>query len=86
MIKATSGTENWRIYDNRRNGFNVDNEQLFANTNAAEASDVDLDILSNGFKCRRNSGGFNNSGTTYIFMAFAEESFVTSTGVPATAR
>ena len=86
MIKATSGTENWRIYDNRRNGFNVDNEQLFANTSAAEASDADLDILSNGFKCRRNSGGFNNSGTTYIFMAFAEESFVTSTGVPATAR
>jgi len=86
MIKATSGTENWRIYDNRRNGFNVDNEQLFANTSAAEASDADLDILSNGFKCRRNSGGFNNSGTTYIFMAFAKQPLVTSTGVPATAR
>ena len=86
MIKATSGTENWRIYDNRRNGFNVDNEQLFANTAAAEASDADLDILSNGFKCRRNSGGFNNSGTTYIFMAFAKQPLVTSTGVPATAK
>ena len=86
IIKATSGTENWRMYDNKRNGFNVDNEQLFPNLNDAEASDVDLDILSNGFKCRRNSGGFNNSGTTYIYMAFAENPFVTSTGVPATAR
>ena len=86
IIKATSGEENWRMYDNKRNGFNVDNEQLFPNLNDAEASDVDLDILSNGFKCRRNSGGFNNSGTTYIYMAFAENPFTTSTGVPATAR
>ena len=86
MIKATSGTENWRMYDNKRNGFNVDNEQLFPNLSNAEASDADLDILSNGFKCRRNSGGFNNSGTTYIYMAFAENPFVTSSGVPATAR
>ena len=86
IIKATSGTENWRMYDNKRNGFNVDNEQLFPNLNNAEASDADLDILSNGFKCRRNSGGFNNSGTTYIYMAFAEQPFVTSTGIPATAR
>jgi len=86
IIKATSGEENWRMYDNKRNGFNVDNEQLFPNLSNAEASDADLDILSNGFKCRRNSGGFNNSGTTYIYMAFAENPFVTSTGVPATAR
>ena len=86
IIKATSGTENWRMYDNKRNGFNVDNEQLFPNLSNAEASDADLDILSNGFKCQRNSGGFNGSGTTYIYMAFAENPFVTSTGVPATAR
>jgi hypothetical protein len=86
IIKATSGTENWRMYDNKRNGFNVDNEQLFPNVNNAEASDADLDILSNGFKCRRNSGGFNNSGTTYIYMAFAESPFVTSTGISTTAR
>ena len=86
IIKATSGEENWRMYDNKRNGFNVDNEQLFPNLSNAEASDVDLDILSNGFKCQRNSGGFNGSGTTYIYMAFAENPFVTSTGVPATAR
>jgi hypothetical protein len=28
----------------------------------------------------------NGSGSTYIYMAFAENPFVTSTGVPATAR
>ena len=29
---------------------------------------------------------FNTSGEHYIYMAFAENPFVTSTGVPATAR
>ena len=52
----------------------------------AELTDDDFDFLSNGFKWRRNSAGFNGSGNTSIFMAFAENPFVTSTGVPATAR
>jgi len=42
--------------------------------------------LSNGVKLRTSSGEWNSSGTTYIYMAFAENPFVTSTGVPATAR
>ena len=41
-------------------------------------------MLSNGFKLRKTSD--NTSGETYIYMAFAENPFVTSTGVPATAR
>jgi hypothetical protein len=30
--------------------------------------------------------GLNASGASYIYMAFAENPFVTSTGVPTTAR
>ena len=33
-----------------------------------------------------DDGKINASGGTYIYMCFAEESFVSSTGVPATAR
>ena len=51
-------------------------------TNASE----DLDLLSNGFKIRNSDRGRNGSGDNYIYMAFAENPFVTSTGVPATAR
>ena len=84
MIKATSGTENWQMYDNKRLGYNVDNNMLRANLSNAEQTDDDIDILSNGFKLRRNSGAFNTSGSTYIYMAFAEEPLVGDN--PATAR
>ena len=89
MIKASSATENWQMYDNKRLGYNVDNNMLRANLDSAQQTDDDIDILSNGFKLRRNSGAFNTSGSTYIFMAFAEEPLVAnsgSNGVPATAR
>ena len=46
-----------------------------------------MDFLSNGgVKIRSTSTGANGSGATFIYMAFAENPFVTSTGVPATAR
>ena len=46
-----------------------------------------MDFLASGFKFRTTTAtSWNDSGSTYIFMAFAEEPFVTSTGIPATAR
>ena len=88
MIKLTSGAaEDWKIYDDKRLGYNAANKSLAANTNAADSnSNISIDILSSGFKNRNTSGALNSSGATYIFMAFASNPFVTSTGVPATAR
>ena len=43
-------------------------------------------ILINGIKIREDNGDLNASGGTIIYMAFAEQPFVTSSGVPATAR
>ena len=48
-----------------------------------------VDFLSNGFKLRASSGSWNANGSTFIYMAFAENPFVTSTSngsIPATAR
>ena len=88
MIKLTSGAgEDWKIYDDKRLGYNAANKSLAANTNAADSnSNISIDILSNGFKNRNTSGALNSSGATYIYMAFAENPFTTSTGIPATAR
>ena len=86
MCKRSSGTGNWQMFDSKREGYNVDNDGLQANLSNAEATDDDLDILSNGFKLRGSGNDLNGSGETYIYMAFAENPFVTSTGVPATAR
>jgi hypothetical protein len=85
MMKRTNTTGSWTILDSKRNTSNVLGLYLLANTSGADVDFVNLDFLSNGFKLRNSS--FNNgSGDTIIYMAFAENPFVTSTGVPATAR
>ena len=84
--KYDSETQDWFLMDNKRNGFNGQNYNIESNTNQAEQSNSDIDILSNGFKTRSTGNGHNTDDHGYIFMAFAEQPFVTSTGIPATAR
>ena len=86
MQKKSSGTSDWVIYDNKRSIFNVVTKELKANTNAAESTFDGIDILSNGFKQRSDYSYTNNSGATYIYMAFAEEPLVSSNNIVATAR
>ena len=90
MYKASSILgQSWLIHDNKRGnqGANANPQdlRLLANATNTEA-DVNIDFLSNGFKPRAGDAHINSSGTTYIYMAFAENPFVTSSGVPATAR
>ena len=86
MLKRTDSTNSWRMWDNKRDPFNVRDTSINANESDAEYTDasVYMDFVSNGVKFRTT--GDNVSGGTYIFMCFAENPFVTSTGVPATAR
>jgi hypothetical protein len=88
LIKESSGVEDWRLYDNKRSPLNVMDDQLFPNSTSSEAtsSSYNLDFLSNGFKLRSSHGGYNTSSDIYVYMAFAEHPFVSSKGVPVTAR
>ena len=86
MVKSTGGESNWQMSDNKRNTFNEVNKHLRANSSGAEFTNYPIDFLSNGFKLRATDTDTNGNGTTFIYMAFAENPFVTSTGVPATAR
>ena len=90
MVKRSSGTGHWMILDNKRSasgGFNVLGERIKANATDAGATDVYMDFLASGFKFRTTTAtSWNDSGSTYIYMAFAENPLVTSTGIPATAR
>jgi hypothetical protein len=87
MTKVFSTTQSWNIMDNKRPGFNDTNKRLFADLNNAEYSDSTIDLLSNGFKFRTGDHGLNKSGESYIYMAFAENPFVTgASGIPCTAR
>ena len=87
IVKCTTAAEGWAIMDSTREPTNhASFKTLSANTSGSEGSLV-IDFLSNGFKPRQVSGQINKSGShSYIYMAFAEQPFVTSTGVPATAR
>lgn len=77
MIKKTSGTGNWLVYDNKRGAYNLNGSYLYANTASVEStsSTVGYDFLSNGFKTRNTYNDGNVSGETYIYMAFAEMPF-----------
>ena len=61
-------------------------DALYANTTGAETGTYTLDFLSNGFKIRHTSGATNTADETYSYMAWAEQPFVSSKGVPCTAR
>ena len=78
--------QSWELYDNKRLGYNVDNNYLQPNTSSAENTADRLDIVSNGFKIRVNSDGVNDTNSTYIYMAFAEAPLVGTNNVPCTAR
>jgi hypothetical protein len=87
MAKKSSGTEDWSITDNKMNTFNVCNNKLRPNSSSQESTgNAHIDFTAQGFKWRSTSGEFNASGSTYIYMCFAEQPFVSSSGVPATAR
>ena len=88
MIKRTDTTDNWKIIDNRRIGYNGGTYFLDANRNVAEETTVPayFDILSNGFKARNSWSPINASGGTYIYMAFASAPLVGTNNVPCTAR
>ena len=86
LIKRTDGVANWYMFDNKRLGYNVDNNANRPDENwSRDTTDV-LDLLSNGFKLKASSSSWNGSGDEYIYAAFADNPFVNSNGVPGTSR
>ncbi|MDB4352319.1 hypothetical protein OAA60_02700 [Porticoccaceae bacterium] len=92
---ASSSGYSWELFDNKRNTTdgvgNVIQKRLYPDSSAVEGGSSStnfIDFLSNGFKIRR-AGDSNENGSTYIYMAFAEEPLVANSGtdgVPATAK
>ena len=87
MVKGASNVSSWNIHDNKRQTYN-DGTIPYFYANGADAeitANANMDFVSNGFKLRTHGNDWNGSNT-YIYMAFAESPFVTSGGVPCTAR
>tara|TARA_Y100000114_G_scaffold61581_1_gene56476 strand:+ start:987 stop:2033 length:1047 start_codon:yes stop_codon:yes gene_type:complete len=88
---TTAGSgHSWCVWDNKRSTSNPTTKLLLPDATDSEYTITDpIDFYSNGFKIRDTNGSRNDSGSTYIYMAFAKEPFVaneTTNGVPATAR
>ena len=87
MTKSVDSTSSWHMYDNKRQGFNVDNDSLVAETTTVEATTDMVDLLANGFKCRIATDP--NVAETFIYVALAEHPLVSSTdngSIPGVAR
>jgi hypothetical protein len=78
MLKRTDTTGDWYMWDTARNTYDVITNTLLANSSAAETSATSIDALSNGFKMRNTTAGFNASGGTYIGFAWATNPFKNS--------
>ena len=88
MAKRTDAAKNWYIFDDKRTPNNVIANLIAPNLSSAEVVDSGtyIDFLSNGFKLRQDFSHLNASGAEHIYMAFAKHPFVSSEGVPVTAR
>jgi len=75
MVKRTDTTADWTILDTSREGYNVDNDPLYANQAYVEGTTDLADIVSNGFKLRTTDASVNASGGTYAYISFAEHPF-----------
>ena len=75
IIVKKSTDDNWPVYDYKRDPHNVGDHRLFSDTNNTEGAvgQEHVDFLSNGFKWRRSKNPFNNDGSTYFYMAFAQQ-------------
>ena len=85
MWKRTDHTAGWGMIDSARDPFNEGFKQLGPDDADGDGDYAIGDFLSNGVKMR-NTFADTNSVNHYIYMAFAENPFVSSEGVPCTAR
>ena len=80
-----NAAQSWEMYDNKREGYNSDNNSLFPNLTSADGTSDRVDFFSNGFRPIINSDGVNDNHSRYIYMAFGQ-TLVSSNNIPATAR
>ena len=70
LVKDTTSTGNWFIYDNTRSVDGTYGDYLRANLSDAEGNFDSLVATSTGFETLGSS--LNTSGNTFIYMAFAD--------------
>ena len=82
-----SSAQGWTIQNPTNQTFNQIDNYLFTQSGGSLFTGyAKIDFLSNGFKMRDSDGQANASGHNILYIAFAENPFVDSSGIPVTAR
>lgn len=84
MKRTSPSGKNFYMYDNKRpTFFNPNKSIIVGSQNLVEYNNFgDIDFLANGFKIKTTNNSANNSGQTYVYIAFGQ-SIVGSNNVPA---
>ena len=70
IVKHSTGTGDWVMYDSARDATNPRTAVLLANSTATESTTgPDIDFTATGFQVKSTSGNVNTSGSTYIYVA-----------------
>jgi len=77
LIKRTDSAGDWYVWDTARNTYNTGASYLLTDSSNAEATSSTVNTLANGFNIV-NASTVNASGGTYIYAAFASNSFKNS--------
>tara|TARA_R100001126_G_C4874550_1_gene175157 strand:- start:1082 stop:1897 length:816 start_codon:yes stop_codon:yes gene_type:complete len=77
IVKRSSGSGGWHMFDNKRSTFNEIDVRLEVDNSDAEntSGPPHMDFVSNGFKMKTSFDNMNANGSTYIYLAFAEAPF-----------
>jgi hypothetical protein len=80
LAKRESGSgTSWFMWDRSFSDYhsNVLDVAMWASdvNGATQHAQYEIDFLSNGFKIRGENGGSNNSGSNYLYLAFADAPF-----------
>jgi len=91
LVKNNKDGEGWFIFDSKvddaTTGGNAVEQRFQVNESQAEVrTENAFDFLSNGFKLRTDTGFLNGAGDSFTWWAYAKHPFVSSKGVPTTAR
>jgi hypothetical protein len=71
--KASSGSEEWIMFDSVRGMGAGANPRLYASSSGAESSIDYVDSTSTGFEIKSSNGAVNTNAGTYIYMAIRKE-------------
>ena len=75
FVKLLDSAGDWWIQDTGRSTFNPASKYLAWNRTDTEATGIDVDFLSNGFKIRTSSGDFNSNGAEILYGAWGDVPF-----------